>query len=143
MTSLSETCGTGITGDESRFRNSDSGASITGGTAQNVRQKRASGSSDARREMRYLQVSERWCADYGVNASQLLGHLHYEVFPDIPRRWREMHRRALEGKTFRAEEDSWDRQGGFATWVRWEIRRTTIHACLPLGSESNSMRATG
>ena len=74
------------------------------------------------REMRYLQVSERWCADYSVDASQVLGHSHYEIFPDIPQRWKEIHRRALEGDTFRAEEDRWDRQGGFATWVRWEIR---------------------
>ena len=36
------------------------------------------------REMRYLQVSERWCADYSVDASQVLGHSHYEIFPDIP-----------------------------------------------------------
>jgi PAS domain S-box-containing protein len=74
------------------------------------------------REMRYLQVSERWCADYSVDASQVLGHSHYEIFPDIPQRWKEIHRRALEGETFRAEEDRWDRRGGFATWVRWEIR---------------------
>lgn len=38
------------------------------------------------REMRYLQVSERWCADYGVDASQVMGHSHYELFPDIPNR---------------------------------------------------------
>lgn len=74
------------------------------------------------REMRYLQVSDRWCADYCVDASQVLARSHYELFPDIPPRWKEMHRRALEGETFRAEEDRWDRQGGFATWVRWEIR---------------------
>jgi PAS domain S-box-containing protein len=74
------------------------------------------------REMRYLQVSDRWCADYGVDASQVLGRSHYEVFPDIPQRWKEVHRRALEGETLRAEDDRWDRQGGVATWVRWEIR---------------------
>jgi len=74
------------------------------------------------REMRYLQVSERWCADYGVDASQLLGRSHYAMFPDIPERWKELHRRGLEGEILRAEEDRWDRQGGFTTWVRWEIR---------------------
>jgi PAS domain S-box-containing protein len=73
------------------------------------------------RDMRYLQVSDRWCADYGVEASQVLGRSHYEVFPDVPERWREVHRRALEGETLRADEDRWDRAGG-VTWVRWEIR---------------------
>jgi PAS domain S-box-containing protein len=74
------------------------------------------------RDMRYLQVSDRWCADYSVTSAQVLGRSHYELFPDIPQRWKETHRRALEGATFRAEEDPWDREGGTTTWVRWEIR---------------------
>ena len=74
------------------------------------------------RDMRYLQVSDRWCADYSVDSSQILGRSHYELFPDIPERWKEMHRRALEGETLRADEDRWDREGGTTTWVRWEIR---------------------
>ena len=73
------------------------------------------------RDMRYLQVSDRWCADYAIERSQILGRSHYEVFPDIPPRWKEMHQRGLAGETLRAEEDGWDRQGG-TTWVRWEIR---------------------
>jgi len=71
-------------------------------------------------EMRYLQVSERWCADYSVDSSQVLGRSHYDLFPDTPPRWKEMHRRALAGETFRADEDRWEREGG-TTWVRWEI----------------------
>jgi len=73
-------------------------------------------------EMRYLEVSDRWCTDYGVDAAQVLGRSHYELFPDVPDRWKQVHRRALEGYTLQAEEDRWDRQGGFATWVRWEVR---------------------
>ena len=68
------------------------------------------------REMRYLQVSDRWCADYGAEASQILGRSHYEAFPDVPDRWKEAHRRRLEGETLRADEDRWDRAGG-TTWV--------------------------
>ena len=73
------------------------------------------------RDMHYLQVSDRWCADYSVDSSQVLGRSHYELFPDIPDRWKEIHRRALEGETLRADEDRWDRKGG-TTWVRWEVR---------------------
>jgi PAS domain S-box-containing protein len=73
------------------------------------------------RDMRYLQVSERWCADFGFSSTQILGRSHYEIFPDLPDRWKQLHRRALEGETLRAEEDRWDRQGG-TTWLRWEIR---------------------
>ena len=74
------------------------------------------------REMRYLQVSDRWCADYRVDSSTILGRSHYEVYPDIPERWKEVHRRALDGETVRADEDRWDRKDGATTWVRWEIR---------------------
>jgi PAS domain S-box-containing protein len=73
------------------------------------------------RGMRYLQVSDRWCADYSVDCSQVLGRSHYEIFPDIPDRWREIHRRALDGETLQADEDRWGRKGG-TTWVRWEVR---------------------
>jgi len=73
------------------------------------------------RDMRYLQVSDRWCADYSVDCSQVLGRSHYELFPDLPDHWRQVHRRALEGETVRADEDRWDREGG-TTWVRWEVR---------------------
>jgi PAS domain S-box-containing protein len=74
------------------------------------------------RDMRYLEVSDRWCADYSLlDSSQVLGRSHYELFPDIPDRWKEVHRRALAGETTRADEDRWDREGG-TTWVRWEVR---------------------
>ncbi|HKW33950.1 MAG TPA: PAS domain S-box protein [Candidatus Acidoferrum sp.] len=73
------------------------------------------------RDMRYLQVSDRFCADYLIDSSQVLGRSHYEVFSDIPDRWKEIHRRALEGETLRADEDRWDRKSG-TTWLRWEVR---------------------
>ena len=73
------------------------------------------------RDMRYLQVSDRFCADYSIDSSQVLGRSHYELFPDIPERWKEIHRRALQGETLRADEDCWDREGS-TLWVRWEIR---------------------
>jgi len=73
------------------------------------------------RDMRYLQVSDRWCADFSLHSSQILGHSHYEVFPGLPERWKEIHRRGLAGETLRAEEDPWDREDG-TIWLRWEIR---------------------
>jgi PAS domain S-box-containing protein len=73
------------------------------------------------RDMRYLQVSDRWCTDYLSGRAQVLGRSHYEIFPDMPDRWKEVHRRALQGETLRADEDRWDGQDG-AHWARWEVR---------------------
>jgi PAS domain S-box-containing protein len=72
--------------------------------------------------MRYLQVSDRWCADYSVDSSMVLGCSHYELLPDIPSHWKEMHRRGIEGETLRSEEDRWEREDGTTKWARWEIR---------------------
>ena len=73
------------------------------------------------RDMRYLQVSDRWCSDYLPGRAQILGRSHYEIFPDMPERWKEVHRRALQGETLRADEDRWDGQDG-THWARWEVR---------------------
>jgi len=73
------------------------------------------------RDMRYVQVSDRWCTDYLPGRAQILGRSHYEIFPDMPERWKVVHRRALEGETVRAEEDRWDGQDG-THWARWEVR---------------------
>jgi PAS domain S-box-containing protein len=72
------------------------------------------------RDMRYLQVSDRWCSDNEVEASELLGRLRYEA-PEMPERWKEVNRRALEGETLRVDEDHWE-SGGITRWARWEVR---------------------
>ena len=61
------------------------------------------------RNMRYLEASDRWCSDYSLDSLQIKGRSHYEVFPDLPERWKDIHRRGLAGETVRAEEDCWDR----------------------------------
>ncbi len=81
------------------------------------------------RDMRYLQVSDRWCLDYSLDSSRILGRPHYEVFPDLPERWKEIHRRCLAGETLKAEADRWDRAEGSTTWLHWEIR--------PWGNKAN------
>jgi PAS domain S-box-containing protein len=73
------------------------------------------------REMRYLQVSDRWCTDYLSGREQIVGRSHYEIFPDMPERWKEVHRRGLQGETLRADEDHWDGKDG-PHWARWEVR---------------------
>ncbi len=73
------------------------------------------------RDMRYLQVSNRWCTDYLRGRTEILGRSHYEIFPDMPERWKEVHRRGLQGETLRADEDRWDGQDG-PHWARWEVR---------------------
>jgi PAS domain S-box-containing protein len=77
------------------------------------------------RELRYLSYSRRWLTDYGLGEQNLIGRSHYEVFPDIPDRLKEIHRRCLTGIPERCEQDRFDRADGTADYLRWEIQPWT------------------
>jgi len=73
------------------------------------------------REMRYLSASRRWSKDFMLGDRKLFGAFHYEVFPDLPERWKEAHRRGLAGEVVREEADLYERADESCKWVRWEI----------------------
>lgn len=85
------------------------------------------------REMRYLQVSDRLCSDLGMDRERFPGHSVYELFPDLPERWKEVHRRCLSGETISNEEDRWEHADGSVTWLRWETRPWGHRDGLPEG----------
>lgn len=71
-------------------------------------------------EMRYLQVSDRFLTEYHLEGQNLIGRSHYEVFPDLPDRWKEAHRRILAGAVERCEEDPYLSSDGSNGWLQWE-----------------------
>lgn len=73
------------------------------------------------REVRYLAASPGWCRVYGLDADSIAGRSHYEVFPEIPERWKAIHRRGLEGETIRSELDMFVRRDGTTQWLRWSV----------------------
>src|SRR6185369_10095068 len=55
------------------------------------------------REMHYLSASRRFRDDFMLGEQELTGRSHYEVFPEIPEVWREVHRRCLAGAVEHSE----------------------------------------
>jgi PAS domain S-box-containing protein len=71
-------------------------------------------------DMRYLQVSDRFLTDYDLEGQDLIGKSHYEVFPNLPDRWKEVHKRILAGAVERCEEDPYVTSDGSTGWLQWE-----------------------
>ncbi|MBS1796163.1 MAG: PAS domain S-box protein, partial [Acidobacteria bacterium] len=73
------------------------------------------------REMKYLAVSRRWLQDLGIEGD-VLGRSHYEIFPEITDRWKQIHRSVLAGAVEKSDEDQFVRADGTIQWLKWEVR---------------------
>ncbi|MDJ1169281.1 PAS domain S-box protein [Roseofilum sp. BLCC_M154] len=73
------------------------------------------------RQMHYLQVSQQWLEMYNLQETDIIGKSHYEVFPDIPQHWKDIHQYCLTGQIQECEEDPFYRADGSLDWVSWKI----------------------
>ncbi len=74
------------------------------------------------KDLKYIYVSQRYLQDYGVQEKDLIGKHHYDVFPDLPQKWRDVHQKALAGEVSSADNDPYERLDGSVEWTRWECR---------------------
>jgi PAS domain S-box-containing protein len=74
------------------------------------------------RDMRYLYASSGWRSDFGLGAQDLTGLSHYEIFPEIPDRWKKVHQRALSGEVVEGDHDRFERLDGSVQWLKWLVR---------------------
>ena len=73
------------------------------------------------RDMNCIAHSRRWPTSLRSQFSDLIGRNHYDVHPDIPERWKQIHREALAGKAAHSDEDSWTQADGTRRWLRWSV----------------------
>lgn len=75
------------------------------------------------REMRYIVASQSWVNEYNLSSTEsLIGRSHYEIFPEIPEHWRQIHQRCLAGAIEKCDDDLFIRSDGSQQWISWEIR---------------------
>lgn len=73
------------------------------------------------KDLKYIIASKRWLIDYRLGNIDLTGKSHYEVFRNLPQRWKDIHQRCLAGAIEKSDEDPFVREDGSIDWVRWEI----------------------
>ncbi len=75
------------------------------------------------RDMKYIAASNRWLSDFGLTSEQVIGRSHYDLYPEMPDRWKDAHRRGLAGEAVRNEHDMWHPPGhDREQHLRWEVR---------------------
>lgn len=74
------------------------------------------------RDLKYLYVSQHYLDEFKVKEKDVIGKHHYDVFPDLPQKWRDIHQKALLGKVSSAEDDPYEKEDGSIEWTRWECR---------------------
>ncbi|MEY2689915.1 MAG: hypothetical protein RL375_4115 [Pseudomonadota bacterium] len=78
------------------------------------------------RDLRYVAVSRRWLSDFHLTERLAgrtpVGLSHYELVPDLPQRWRDVHQRSLAGAVESSNHDHYFRPDGQVDSLRWESR---------------------
>lgn len=74
-------------------------------------------------QMTYLAASRRWLTLHGLDAVEVLGRNHFDLFPERADRWRAIQRRCLESVSEHADEERFTRADGTELWLQ-----RTIHS---------------
>ncbi|MBP0004226.1 MAG: response regulator [Cyanobacteria bacterium SBC] len=83
------------------------------------------------RQMHYLLVSERWSIEYGLDATDIQGRSHYEVFPlfrddpDSLTRWQQRQASCLAGNVEMGDDEPFPQADGRTEWYRWKMQPWT------------------
>jgi PAS domain S-box-containing protein len=73
------------------------------------------------KNMHYIFTSDRFYEESGLG-KDIIGQHHYEVEPDIPKKWRIIHQRCIKGgERLKSDEDTFRRDDGTVEWWRWEV----------------------
>ena len=72
--------------------------------------------------MNYIYVSQHYLDEYGISKAEVIGRNHYEIFPDLPDKWKKVHQLAMQGIVSSAKDDPYVHDSGRVDWTSWECR---------------------
>jgi len=72
-------------------------------------------------EMRYVSVSRKWMKEYDLTGN-VIGKSHYDLFPNILGRWKQVHSRCMKGAVEKSDEDYYEKDDGSPVWLKWNVR---------------------
>ena len=73
-------------------------------------------------DMRYLAASQQWRQNYGLDAEDIVGKSHYDVFPEIISERKVIHQECLKGAVRGSDGELFTCGDGSQRWLAWEIR---------------------
>ncbi|MCF8713443.1 response regulator [Joostella atrarenae] len=71
--------------------------------------------------MIYQAASKKWLEDYGITEN-IIGKSHYEIFPDIEKKWKKIHQKCLQGAIDTCDEALYEKADGTKQWITWKIK---------------------
>lgn len=72
--------------------------------------------------MNYIYVSKRYYKDMHLDNRDIIGHNHYEIFPDLPEYIKDAHKRAMNGEVISAHGEPMFWPDGTVDWADWQCR---------------------
>lgn len=73
-------------------------------------------------DMHYLATSKKWLDDYGLSGQEIIGHSHYDIFPEIGDDWKAVHQACFKGEIKQCAEEEFIRADGSSQSIKWEAR---------------------
>lgn len=74
------------------------------------------------RQLRFMAASDRFFENSPLQKSHVRLHAYwYDLVPDMPQKWKDIHQRCLKGEQIRNNEDPFCRQDGTVEWWKWEV----------------------
>ncbi|BDZ71389.1 PAS domain S-box protein [Methanobacterium petrolearium] len=73
-------------------------------------------------QMRFLAVSKLWIEDHGLKNGKIRGKSLYELLPNFPDEWKEVHKKALNGSTVCLDEVEFVDPDGNVKYLNCEIK---------------------